>query len=200
MLLESIHWDICPETKELIFKGIGDIYIYIYIYIDTQQENIISLKNFKIHLKASSNSNDTFFSLWEHVEQWGFSPKKKKRIGQWVLNSGPAGLVSNQSHKKENLWHRIQSILLEIYPIEKFITKTWGDNFQRYRWVREWLILAPKKKAWVSLSLICIVNHLFRPCHILKLCRKIWKIKLIDRNWFNNSCNDWTRSDFFFFF
>lgn len=95
----------------------------IYIYIDTQKENIISLKIFKIHLKASSNSNNTFFSLQEHVEQWGFSPKKKKN-GQWVLNSGPAGLVSNQSHTKENLLHRIQSILLEIYLIEKFITKT----------------------------------------------------------------------------
>ena len=83
MLLESIHWDICRKGKELIFKGIGDI--YIYIYIDTQQENIISLKNFKIHLKASSNSNDTFFSFWEHVEQWGFSPKKKKK--NWTMSS-----------------------------------------------------------------------------------------------------------------
>lgn len=70
------------------------------IYMDTRQENIISL-NFKIHLKASSKSNDTFFSLQEQVEQWGFSQKKKKkRIEQWVLNSRPAGLVSNQSHKK----------------------------------------------------------------------------------------------------
>ena len=33
----------------------------------------------------------------------GLAQRKKKRIGQWVLNSGPAGLVSNQSHKKENL-------------------------------------------------------------------------------------------------
>ena len=55
----------------------------------------------------------------------GLAQKKKKMDNEFLIpESGPAGLVSNQSHTKENLLHRIQSILLEIYLIEKFITKT----------------------------------------------------------------------------
>lgn len=64
----------------------------------------------------------------------------------------------------------------------------------------------PQEKGWVSPSLICISKSSLlsvRYAKILSLFSqllKIWKIKLIYHNWFNNSCYDWTRSDFFFFF
>lgn len=70
------------------------------IYMDTRQENIISL-NFKIHLKASSKSNDTFFSLQEQVEQWGFSQKRKKELNsEFLIPDLPDWCLINHTKNK----------------------------------------------------------------------------------------------------